>query len=47
MEDHIIVIPNGRTTHTYMGYVLKRATKDTSGVVTFVWDGSDYLKEYS
>lgn len=37
---------NLRSCHTSIG--LRRTTKKQgSNSVTFVWDGSDYLKEYS
>ena len=46
VEEQVTVI-NGITTNTYAGDGLRRTTKkQASNTVTFVWDGSDYLKEY-
>lgn len=47
VETQVVVI-NGVTTNIYSGDGLRRTTKKQgSNTVTFVWDGSDYLKEYS
>ena len=40
-----IVDIGGVTTYTYSGDGLKRSEEDGDGLVTLVWDGSEYLEE--